>query len=182
MNGPHSTAGAGSAGGRHRVLLVDDEESILRALERLLRREPYEVVATASPRDAVRMLEEQPAGLVVSEQRMMEMAGADFLQQVRQRWPETIRIILSGYPDASAARDAVNSGAGYKYLTKPWDDEEIKLEIRRALEQYDLAVEDRRLAAGVDQRANDAAAGLSSCRPGPESRRGAEAALSEELE
>ena len=166
MNGPPRTAAAGSAGDRHRVLLVDDDESILRALKRLLRREPYEVVATASPRDALRMFEEQPAGLVVSEQRMMEMTGTDFLQEVRRRWPETIRIILSGYPDVNAARDAINSGAVYKYLTKPWDDEEIKLEIRRALEQYDLAVEDRRLAAGLDQRARDAAAGLSSCRPG----------------
>ena len=182
MNGPHSTADAGSAEGRHRVLLVDDEESILRALERLLRREPYELAATASPRDALRLLEERPACLVVSEQRMVEMAGADFLLEVRRRWPETIRIILSGYPDASAARDAVNSGAVYRYLAKPWNDEEIKLEIRRALEQYDRAAEDPRPAAGVDQPANDAAVGLSSCRAEMESRHGAETALSEEME
>ena len=153
MNGPHRTSDAGSAGGRHRVLLVDDEEAILRALNRLLRREPYEVAATASPRHAVRMLEEQPASLVVCEQRMVEMTGSDLLQAVRERWPETIRIILSGYPDASAIRGAVSSGAVYKHLTKPWDDEEIKLDIRRALEQYDLAAEDRRLAARLDEQA-----------------------------
>ena len=182
MNGPHNTADAGSAGGRHRVLLVDDEESILRALKRLLRREPYEVAATASPRDALRLLEERPACLVVSDQRMVEMAGANFLQQVRRRWPQTIRMILSGYPDASAAHDAVTSGAVYRYLVKPWDDEEIKLEIRGALEQYDLAAENPRPAATLDQGARDAAAGLASRRAEMESRHGAQTVLSEEME
>ena len=182
MNGPHRTADAGSAGGRHRVLLVDDEQSILRALKRLLRREPYDVAATASPRNAVRMLEEQPASLVVSEQRMVEMTGADLLQAVRERWPETIRIILSGYPEASAIRSAINSGLVYKHLTKPWGDEEIKLEIRRALEQYDLAAEDRHLAAQLDEQAAERAAGLSVRRARLESRRRTEAAFSEDPE
>ena len=182
MNGPHSTAGSGSPRGRRRVLLVDDEESILRALERLLRREPYEVAATASPRDAFRMLEEQPAGLVVSEQRMVEMTGADFLQQVRRRWPRTIRIILSGYPGRERRPRRRQQRRGLQVPREAVDDEEIKLEIRGALEEYDRAAEDPRPAAALDQGASEAAAGLSSCRAEMETRHDPETVLSEEME
>ena len=189
MNKPPSRAADASAHGGHRVLLVDDEEPILSALKRLLRREPYELAATTSPDEAVRMLEGQPASLVISDQKMVERMGSDFLREVRQRWPETVRIILSAYPDVIGAREAIRSGAIYKYLIKPWNDEEIKLEIRGALEQYDLAARDitahhvaghgQRPPGELAEQAGERAAGSSHCRAGQESRPGAEGVLSE---
>jgi len=159
----------------HRVLLVDDEENILASLRRLLRREPYELVTAGTASEALNLLEEQPAEVVISDQRMPGMTGIDLLREVRRRWPDTLRIILSGYSEVNTIIAAVNEGEIYKFLTKPWNDEELKLHIRRAIEQYDLAAENRRMAqeilaqneklrelnALLDQRAADASTGLS---------------------
>lgn len=157
-----------------RVLIVDDEESILAALRRLLRREPYEVITVNSPAAGLRALAEQPAQLVISDERMPEQTGTAFLREVRRRWPNTIRIILSGHSAVNTILAAINEGAVYKFLTKPWNDEELKLNIRRALEQYALEAENRRMANEIAeqntqlselntqlaQRAADAATGL----------------------
>ncbi len=161
---------------RHRVLLVDDEESILRALRRLLRGQPYEVVTAGGAEEALRILEKEPAHLVMSDHRMPGTTGVEFLREVRRRWPDTIRIILSGYTEVKAIIDAINDGEVYKYLTKPWNEEEIKLHLVRALEQYELQAENERLTreivaqndklrelnALLDQRASDATHGFAS--------------------
>ncbi len=177
-----STAAAGSPPSRaprkkrYRVLLVDDEESILRALRRLLRGQPYEVVTTGGAEEALRLLEKEPAHLVMSDHRMPGQTGVEFLREVRRRWPDTIRIILSGYTEVKAIIDAINDGEVYKYLTKPWNEEEIKLHLVRALEQYELQAENERLTreivaqndklrelnALLDQRASDATHGFAS--------------------
>ncbi len=171
---------AGDAGGaesrRHRVLLVDDEEGIVRSLRRLLRREPYDLDTAGSGEEALEKLASHPAHLILTDQRMPGMTGVELLREVRNRWPDTIRIILSGYTKVDTIIDAINDGEVYKYLTKPWNDEELKLNLRRALEQYELEAENRRLAEQVlaqnrklielnkmlEERALDAAAGLSS--------------------
>ncbi len=161
---------------RYRVLLVDDEESILRALRRLLRGQPYEVVTAGGAEEALRLLEREPAHLVMSDHRMPGQTGVEFLREVRRRWPDTIRIILSGYTEVKAIIDAINDGEVYKYLTKPWNEEEIKLHLVRALEQYELQAENERLTreivaqndklrelnALLDQRASDATHGFAS--------------------
>lgn len=161
---------------RYRVLLVDDEESILRALRRLLRGQPYEVVTAGGAEEALRLLEREPAHLVMSDHRMPGQTGVEFLREVRRRWPDTIRIILSGYTEVKAIIDAINDGEVYKYLTKPWNEEEIKLHLVRALEQYELQAENERLTREVvaqndklrelnallDQRASDATHGFAS--------------------
>jgi DNA-binding response OmpR family regulator len=161
---------------RHRVLLVDDDESILRALVRLLRREPYDLETASGADEALRILEARSADLVMSDQRMPGRTGVELLREVRHRWPATIRVILSGYTKVNTIIDAINDGEVYKYLTKPWNDEELKLNLRRALEQYELEGENRRLAEQVfeqnkklmelnrmlEERAQDAGAGLNS--------------------
>ncbi len=158
------------------VLIVDDEAGVLASLRRLLRREPYELVAANSGEEALRLLEQHPAPVVISDQRMPGMTGIEFLHEVRRRWPHTIRMILSGYSAVQTIIDAINEGAVYKFLSKPWNDEELKGNIRRALEQYELEAENRRMSreiavqnerlrqlnAELDQRAADATAGLSS--------------------
>ncbi|MEM7624823.1 MAG: response regulator [Planctomycetota bacterium] len=158
-----------------RVLLVDDEQSILAALKRLLRREDYELFTAESGAEALEVIDAHgPFDLVMSDFRMPGMTGAELLQQVRDRNPETLRIILSGYSEVHAIIGAINDGAIYKYLTKPWNDEELKLHLRRALEQRALEKANSQLAAEVtrqneklrelnavlDQRAADANLGL----------------------
>ncbi len=160
----------------HRVLIVDDEESILRSVQRLLRNQPYEVVTAGGAKEAIAIFEREPIHLVMADHRMPGGTGVELLREIRDRWPETIRIILSGYTEVKAIIGAVNDGEVYKYFTKPWNDEEIKLNLRRALEQYDLQAENRRLTeeivvqnerlrqlnALLDQRAADATAGFTS--------------------
>jgi response regulator RpfG family c-di-GMP phosphodiesterase len=134
---------------RPRVLLVDDEENILASLRRLLRREPYDLVIANSAREALEVLEQTPVQLVITDFRMPGMTGVELLQEVQRRWPHTIRIILSGYSEVRAIIAAINEGSLYKFITKPWNDEEIKLNIRRALEQYALEAENRDLAGEI---------------------------------
>jgi len=159
-----------------RVLIVDDEENILASLRRLLRREPYELVSASSAQEALRVMESGPVQLIITDYRMPGMTGTELLHEVQRRWPDTLRIVLSGYSEVKAIISAINEGAIYKFISKPWNDEEIKLNVRRALEQYALQVENERMAreiaqqnerlrelnAVLDQRAADASAGLSS--------------------
>lgn len=140
---------------KRRVLIVDDEESIIAALRRLLRPEGYELVTANCGSEALTLLEADPVPLVISDYCMPGMTGLELLREVRQRWPNTLRIILSGYSDVNTIIAAVNEGEIYKFISKPWDDEEIKLHVRRAMEQYELEEEDRRLAredAAQDER------------------------------
>jgi response regulator RpfG family c-di-GMP phosphodiesterase len=156
------------------VLIVDDEEGILSSLRRLLRREAYELITVANAKEALRVMEEQPVSLLISDYRMPGMSGTDLLLEVQRRWPETLRIVLSGYSEVKAIISAINEGAVYKFITKPWNDEEIKLHVRRALEQHALRAENQRMAREIslqnqrlrelneqlDQRAADASRGL----------------------
>ncbi|MEO1235462.1 MAG: response regulator [Planctomycetota bacterium] len=161
---------------RFRVLLVDDEQNIIASLKRLLRREGYELHTANSGPEALEVIDDTGAfDLVMSDFRMPGMTGAELLRKVRDRSPDTIRIILSGYSEVHAIIDAINDGAIYKYLTKPWNDEELKLHVRRALEQRQLRSANAELAdevsrqnqklrelnAELDRKAEDAGMGLS---------------------
>ncbi len=174
-----TNAGAGAESAqplKHRVLIVDDEASVLSALRRLLRREPYALITANSGEEALGILEEEPVRVVISDQRMPGMTGIELLGEIRHRWPDTMRVILSGYSAVQTIIEAINQGAVYKFLSKPWNDEELKGNIRHALTQYDLQTENRQLVlevaeqnarlkelnAVLDQRAADATAGLSS--------------------
>lgn len=134
------------------VLLVDDEASILSSLRRLLRPSGYTVHVAESGAAGLALLEREPIDLVVSDMRMPEMDGAKFLAQVRQRWPETTRILLTGYADVSATIEAINRGEIYRYISKPWDDNDLLLIVRDALEQKRLQRENARLNALTQQQ------------------------------
>ncbi|WP_126445285.1 EAL domain-containing protein [Sulfuricystis multivorans] len=114
------------------LLLLDDEPNILNALRRLLRREGYRILATTSPQEAFALLAQHRVQVIVSDQRMPEMSGTEFLSRVRQIYPDTVRIVLSGYTDLQSITDAINRGAIYRFLVKPWDDEELRQQIREA--------------------------------------------------
>lgn len=135
------------------VLFVDDESNILNSLKRLLRHEEYNLITASSAQEGLQVLREKSIDLVVSDQRMPEVPGNEFLQTVKEQYPETVRVILSGYADINVILDAVNKGEIYRFLTKPWNDEELKVVLRQCLAHYDLLRENRQLVGDL-QRMN----------------------------
>ncbi|HET8760386.1 MAG TPA: HD domain-containing phosphohydrolase [Nitrospiria bacterium] len=129
----------------NRLLIVDDEPFVLSALTRLLRRDGYEVITANAPSRGLAILQEQSVGVIISDYRMPEMDGVQLLRRAREVAPSAIRIILSGYAETHAILSAVNDGGIHKYLTKPWNDEQIRLEIKSGFELYRLAVTNREL-------------------------------------
>ncbi|MFZ3204621.1 MAG: HD domain-containing phosphohydrolase [Pseudomonas sp.] len=115
------------------VLLVDDEENILSSLRRVLRGEAYSVQIANGGEQALEILRSQPIDLVISDARMPGMDGATLLAEVQKHWPETMRILLTGYADISTTIRAINQGQIYRYISKPWDDDELRLTMRQAL-------------------------------------------------
>jgi response regulator RpfG family c-di-GMP phosphodiesterase len=127
------------------VLFVDDEVNILKAVQRLFRNEPFRVLAASRAREALELLENESPQVVVTDQRMPEMSGVDLLSAVRERHPDVVRMMLTGYTEIDVAVEAINRGAIYRLITKPWNDEELKATIRQALEQHELKREIKRL-------------------------------------
>ncbi|WP_412480334.1 response regulator [Azonexus sp. IMCC34839] len=137
------------------LLLVDDEESILSSLRRMLRRDGYQIVTATSGDEGLKRLAEAPVGVILSDQRMPGMTGTEFLSIVKESYPETIRMVLSGYTDINSITEAINRGAIYKFLTKPWDDELLRGHIAEAFQRYEMKQENHRLAA-INQAMVDA--------------------------
>ena len=132
---------------KHSILLVDDEVSITKALQRLFRREGYNILTASSGQEGLEQLKsaERPVSLIISDQRMPQMTGAEFLEKAKEIFPDAIRFLLTGYSDMEAIVDAVNKGEIHRYLTKPWNDDDLLLQVRQSLEQYELVSENRRL-------------------------------------
>lgn len=128
------------------LLLVDDEENILRSLVRLLRRDGYAIITANSGAEGLAALDTHTVGVILSDQRMPGMTGSEFLERAKEKQPGTIRIMLSGYTDLESVTDAINRGAIYKFLTKPWDDALLRENLRQAFDQYELRAERNRLA------------------------------------
>jgi putative nucleotidyltransferase with HDIG domain len=130
---------------QHTVLFVDDEVNILKALQRLLRNEPMTVLTASRPQEAMDLLERTPAQVVVSDQRMPDMSGVDLLAGIRERHPDMVRMMLTGYTEMNIAVEAINRGEIYRLITKPWNDDELKATLRQAFDHYDLKGEIKRL-------------------------------------
>jgi response regulator RpfG family c-di-GMP phosphodiesterase len=116
-----------------KLLLVDDEESILNSLRRLLRGQPYEVLLATSGAQALEIMARQPIDLVMSDARMPNMDGSTLLAHIHQRHPDTLRIMLTGYADPTVIIKAINEGQIHRYISKPWHDEEMLLTLRQSL-------------------------------------------------
>ena len=127
------------------LLFVDDEPGILSALRRLFRPHGYRILIAESGEQGLAILEENEVDLVISDMRMPVMDGAAFLKQVRQRWPDITRILLTGYADITSTVSAINEGEIYRYIAKPWDDNEIITIVREAIERRRLQSENTRL-------------------------------------
>lgn len=148
-----------------RLLIVDDEENVCKALRRSLRKEGYELFSANAPTAGLELLAREEIDLVISDHLMPEMTGLEFLKIVRNRFPNVMRLMLTGHADMQTAIDAINMGEIYRFLTKPWDDTELKVTLHLALEQLDLERENRRLLASV-RRQSDLIKGLEREYPG----------------
>ncbi len=129
----------------HNILIVDDEKNIISALKRLLRNENYNILSANSGQEGLDILKSSTVNLIISDQRMPGMSGTEFLSKAMSENADIIRIILSGYTDIDSIAEAINRGHIYKFILKPWNDSSLVLEIRQALDQYDLVEANRKL-------------------------------------
>ncbi|MEW5745188.1 MAG: response regulator [Nitrospirota bacterium] len=128
-----------------KILIIDDEPPVLASLRRALSEEPYRVLTAESAAAGLELLRQHTAKVVISDERMPGMSGSELLTAVRNQFPYTVRIILTGHADAGAAMRAINQGEIYRFITKPWNDLELKLLIRSAIEKYNLEEANRGL-------------------------------------
>ncbi|MEX6504435.1 EAL domain-containing protein [Pseudomonas zhanjiangensis] len=129
--------------GSQTLLLLDDEENIMRALTRVLRPEGYRILTANNAQDAFALLAKSDVHVIISDQRMPEMSGTEFFSRVKSLYPQTIRIVLSGYTDLKSVTDAINQGAIYKFLTKPWDDMQLRATVAQAFQHHRQASADK---------------------------------------
>lgn len=135
-----------------KILFVDDELNVLKSLQRLFMDEEYELFTASSGAEGLDILrEEQGVQVVVSDYRMPEMNGVDFLKEVYGQWPNTVRIVLSGYADTGSIVGAINEGQIYRFIPKPWNDDELKVHIAKAFEMYFLRRKNRRLTEELQE-------------------------------
>lgn len=138
---------AAASGGDFTLLCVDDEANILSSLKRLFRPAGYKILTATGGEEALALMEREAVDLIVSDMRMPGMNGAQVLAAARARWPETVRILLTGYADITSTIEAINSGQLHRYISKPWDDNEVLLVVREGLEKKALLREKNRLEA-----------------------------------
>ncbi len=125
---------------KHTILCVDDEKDNVEALERIFRRK-YNVLKATSGKEALEILDKNKVSLIISDQRMPNMTGVEFLSQSLRTHPESVRILLTGYTDIESVIAAINSGQIYRYVTKPWDPRELEVAVERAVERFEMAQE-----------------------------------------
>lgn len=137
-----------------RILCVDDEKNVLKALRRtFMEKENFDIYLAESGPEGLTVLESvNDIRLVISDYRMPGMNGVEFLRQVNERWPDTVRIVLSGYADTAVVVEAVNQGHIYKFIPKPWDDNELLITISAALEHQQLRFENSALNTRLQEK------------------------------
>lgn len=129
------------------LLFVDDEANILSSLKRLFRPLGYRIFTAGGGAEGLEIMEQNHVDLVISDMRMPEMNGAQFLEKIRAKWPDAMRILLTGYADVTSTIEAINKGEIYRYVSKPWDDNDVVLVVHHALELRNLSMEKKRLEA-----------------------------------
>jgi signal transduction histidine kinase len=144
---------SGMNANRPTLLVVDDEPEVLRSVHDLFRRE-FRVLTFERGGEAISALEKTDAPVILSDQRMPGMCGVDLLREAKRLKPETTRLLFTGYADIKAVIDAINEGNVFRYITKPWDPEEMVAVVRQAVEHHELIVEKRRLVGQLQDRNN----------------------------
>jgi len=126
------------------VLYIDDEADNLTSFRATFRRE-FNITTAESADEAVKVLEKEEIHVILSDQRMPKVTGIEFFENIKNVCPDPIRILMTGYTDINAVIDAINRGQVYKYLTKPWIEEDVKIFVEKAFEVYRLRKENNNL-------------------------------------
>jgi diguanylate cyclase (GGDEF)-like protein/PAS domain S-box-containing protein len=129
------------------LLLVDDEANILSSLKRLLREDGYHILTANGGQEGLLLLGANDVDVILSDQRMPNMTGVEFLHKAKELYPHTVRMVLSGYTELQSVTDAVNEGAIYKFLTKPWDDTQLRSHVAEAFRIKKMSDENQRLSS-----------------------------------
>lgn len=137
---------------KNTILCVDDEPIILKALVRLFRKENYDIYTAENGDEALSVLEKHPVDLVISDYRMPEMTGVELLKKVKEKYPTTVRIILSAFADFNNVVSAINEGQIYRFCHKPWDNDNLKITVRQSLEYHDLMKKNRILMRKIQKQ------------------------------
>lgn len=135
---------------RRKILIVDDEPSVLNSLKRTLRKE-HDVILSQDGFSAIQVLNEQEIAVIIADQRMPKMNGVTLLEKAMEIQPDTARILVTGYSDIQAVIDAINEGNVYYYIHKPWEPEDVRLIIRQAIDRYNLVQTNRSLVAEIEE-------------------------------
>ena len=136
---------------KHCLLVVDDEPDLVQSVKDLLRFD-YKVLVATRAVEGLQIMQREKVHIVMSDQRMPEMTGVEFLKHLRDSHPETVRLLFTAYADLSAVTDAINQGNVYRYISKPWEPDELKTVLRQAVDYYDLQEERRRLIQEVQEK------------------------------
>lgn len=137
------------------ILIVDDEASVVAAIKRVLMDDHYNIFSAGSAAEGLEVLKKQMIHVVLSDEKMPGMQGAEFLALVRRQFPDIIRIMLTGHASMNAAMKAINECEIYRFLLKPWDDLELRLTVQSAADKYNLEDENRKLLKVIKQQALD---------------------------
>ena len=122
---------------QYKILVVDDEPTNIRLLERIFNRQ-YQVLSATSGTEAMELLRQHNVALIISDQRMPEMSGIEFLKLAAELRPRVIRIIISGYSDVNVLTEAINSGIIYRFISKPWNNEDLMQTVSKAIDHYEV--------------------------------------------
>lgn len=139
----------------YNLLFVDDEAGVLNALRRIFRRENYNIHVAMNGEEALALLEKQPCQLMISDFMMPNMNGVELLRKVREKHPEIMRIMLTGHADTEAVMGAIKDGAVYKFILKPWNDDDLRVTVALALEQHDLIIKNKELSQQNKENAKE---------------------------
>lgn len=135
-----------------KVIFVDDDVNVLNSLKRALKKEGYETVFFASAQEALDYLAANDVEVIVSDQKMPKMTGMDFLIETRKTHPDSVRILLTGYAEKEVAIKGVNEGKLFRFLTKPWDEDELKMTLKNALHLAAAIKENRKLIEQIEEQ------------------------------
>ena len=136
----------------YHVLIIDDEANVLNSLKRLFLDVPYGVHMTHDTEKALEIIEKDPIKVVISDQRMPDITGVEFLEKIKNSHPDIIRILFTGYADIEAIEDSINIAEVYRFINKPWNAEDIKVTVNQTLKHYDLIIENRELMKNLEEK------------------------------
>ena len=137
---------------KHKILFVDDEENVLLSIKRIFRTADFDLLTASSGKEGIAILEKTAVSVIVSDMKMPEMSGAELLKEAMNIRPDAIRIILSGYSEADNIMDAINKGSIWRFISKPWNNDDLKMTLKNAVDLYEKKMEKQELIIALQEK------------------------------